>query len=48
MDERWHGSLFQIFEATDENDLDFAIAHIDKEEHRSDRVGTYRGIRAAR
>ena len=45
-------------EATDENDLDLAIAvfregmHIDKEEEdrsdRSDRVGTYRGTRAAR
>ena len=41
--------------ATDENDLDFAIAifcegtHIDKEEEdQSDRVGTYRGTRAAR
>ena len=41
--------------ATDENDLDLAVAvfhegmHIDKEEEdRSDRVGTYRGIRAAR
>ena len=41
--------------ATDENDLDLAIAvfregmHIDKkEEDRSDRVGTYRGTRAAR
>ena len=41
--------------ATDENDLDFAIAdflvgtHIDtEEEDRSDLVGTYRGIRAAR
>ena len=38
---------------TDETDLDFAIAvfrvgtRIDKED-RSDRVGTYRGIRAAR
>ena len=39
-------------EATDENDLDLAIAvfregmHIDKEEEdRSDRVGIYRGIR---
>ena len=42
-------------EATDENDLDLAIAvfregmHIDKEEEdRSDRVGTNRGTRAAR
>ena len=42
-------------EATDENDLDLAIAffcegmHIDKEEEdRSDRVGTYHGTRAAR
>ena len=26
MDERWHGSLFQIYEVRDENDLDFAIA----------------------
>ena len=25
MDERWHDSLFQMSEATDENDLDFAI-----------------------
>ena len=24
--ERRHGSLFQIYEATDENNLDFAIA----------------------
>ena len=55
MDERWHGNLFQVSEATDENDLDLAIAvfregmHIDKEEEdRSDRVGTYRGTRAAR
>ena len=54
MDERWHGSLFQIFGATDENDLDFVTAvfrvetHIDKEEDRSDRVGTYREIRAVR
>ena len=44
-----------MFEATDENDLDLAIAvfregmHIDKEEEdRSDRGGTYRGTRAAR
>ena len=50
MDERWHGNLFQMSEATDEKDLDLAIAvflegtHIDKEEEdRSDRVGTYRG-----
>ena len=55
MDERWHGNLFQVSEVTDENDLDLAIAvfregtHIDKEEEdRSNRVGTYRGTRAAR
>ena len=42
-------------EATDEKDLDLAIAvfregmHIDKEEEDlGDRVGTYRGTRAAR
>ena len=55
VDERWHGNLFQRCEATEENDLDLAIVvfregtHIDKEEEdRSDRVGTYRGMRAAR
>ena len=26
MDERLHSSLFQIYEATDENDSEFAIA----------------------
>ena len=30
MDERWPGSLFQSLEATDENDLDFAIPVIRK------------------
>jgi len=55
MDERWLGNEFQIFEATDENDFEVAMevlragTHIDKnEEERSDRVGTYCGIRAAR
>ena len=55
MDERWPGSLFQILEATDEKDLDFAIPvfrfgpHSDNEEEdRNDHVGTYCGIRAAR
>ena len=49
MDERGHGNLFQVSEATDEKDLDLAIAVFregmdDKEEEdRSDRVGTYRG-----
>ena len=47
MDERWHGSLFQISDATDENDLNFDNAdfrvgtHIDKEEEdQRDRIGT--------
>ena len=55
MDERWPGSIFQIIEATDEKELDFAIpvfrlgTHSDnEEEYRNDRVGTYREIRAAR
>ena len=55
MDERWHGNLFQVSEATDEKYLDLAIAvlsegmDIDKEEEdRSDRVGTYSGTMAAR
>ena len=53
-----HANMYittQVSEATDENDLDLAIAvfcegtHIDKEEEdRSDRVGTYRETRAAR
>ena len=54
MDKKWHDSLFQIYEATDENDSDFAIAvfcigtHTDKEEKdSSDRGGIYPGIRAA-
>ena len=47
MEERWPGSLFQTLEATDENDLDFAISvyllrtHRDNEEEDlNDRVGT--------
>ena len=55
MDEGWPGSLFQTLEATDENDLDFAIPVLrlgtcrdNEEEDRNDRVGTNRGIRAAR
>ena len=55
MDERWLGSAFQMFEATDENDLEFAMVvlrggtHIDNdEEERSARVGTYFGMRDAR
>ena len=47
--------LIPTLEARDENDLDFAIpvfrvgTHSDNEkEDRSNRVGTYRGIRAAR
>ena len=55
MDERWHGNLFQMSEATNEKNLDLAIAvfrewmHIDKEENdRSDRLGTYRGKMAVR
>ena len=55
MDERWPGSLFQTLEATDENDLDFAIpvfrlgTHSDNEEEdRNDRVGTHRGIKVER
>ena len=55
MDERWHDNLFQVSEATDEKDLDLAIAvfregmNIDKEEEdSSDCVDTYRGTIAAR
>ena len=48
-------NLFQMSEATDEKDLELAIAvfrevvQIDnKENDRSDRIGTYRETRAAR
>ena len=55
MDERWLGNAFQIFEATDENNLEFSMVvlcggtHIDNDkEERSARVGTYFGLRDAR
>ena len=55
MDERWLGSAFLMFEATDVNDLEFAIVvlrggtHIAKDEkERSARVGTYFDMRDAR
>ena len=38
MDDRWFGNAFQMFEATDENDLEIAMVvlrggtHIDKDE----------------
>ena len=55
MEDRWFGSAFQIFEATDENDLEVAMGvlrggmHIEKdEEERSARAGTYLGMRDER
>ena len=54
MKESRHGSLFQIYKAMYKNDLDFVIvvccvgSHIDMEEDQSDRLSTYRGIRATR
>ena len=55
VDERWFGSEFQIFGATDENDLDIGMevlckgTHIDMdEENWSDRTGAYRGKSTAR
>ena len=55
MDERWFSSEFQIFGATDENDLEVAMevlrkgTHIDKdEEDPSDRTGAYRGMSTGR
>ena len=54
MDERWFGSEFQIFGATDENDLEDAMevlrkgTPIDKdEEDLSDRTGANRGMSTA-
>ena len=55
MEDRWFGNAFQIFEATDENDLEAAMVilrggtHIEKdEEERSARAGTYLGMRDER
>ena len=55
MDKRWFGSEFQIFGATDENDLEVALevlhkgTPIDKdEEDWSDRTGAYCGMSTAR
>ena len=55
MEDRWFGNAFQIFEATDENDLEAAMVvlrggtHINKdEEERSARSGTYFGMRDER
>ena len=55
VDERWFGSEFQIFGATDENDLEVAMEVLRKgtlvdkdEEDRSERTGAYRGMSTAR
>ena len=55
MEDRWFGNAFQIFEATDENDLEVAMVvlrggtHIDKaEEERIGRACTYLGMRDER
>ena len=50
IDDRIHGSAFQILEATDENDMEVAMLvlcgeHIDRdEEERNACDGTYRGM----
>ena len=55
MEDRWFGIAFQIFEATDENDLEAAMVvlrggtQIERhEEERSGRAGTYLGMRDER
>ena len=55
MEDRWFGNAFQIFEATDENNLEAAMVvlcggtHIEKdEEERSGRAGTYLWMRDER
>ena len=55
MEDRWFGKAFQIFEATDENDLEAAMVvlrggtDIERhEEERSGRAGTYLGMRDER
>ena len=39
MDERWHGSLFQISDATDDNDIDFAITVLHVETRKTSKIG---------
>ena len=55
MEDKWFGNAFQIFEATDENDVEAAMVvlrggtHIEiDEEERSARAGTYLGMRDER
>ena len=55
MENRWFGNAFQIFEATDENDLEADMVvlpggtHIEKdEEERIAHAGTYLGMRDER
>ena len=55
MEDKWFGNAFQIFEATDENDLEAAMVvlrggmHIEKEEdERSAHAGTYLRMRDER
>ena len=52
MEDRWFGNAFQIFEATDENDLKAAMVVLRGGMHteieRSAREGTYLGIRDER
>ena len=54
MEDRWFGNAFQTFEATNENDLEVAMVvlrggtHIEKDEERSARAGTYLGMRDER
>ena len=52
MEDRWFGNAFQIFEATDENDLEVTMVvlrggtHIEKDEKEgSARAGTYLGMK---
>ena len=54
MEDRWFGNAFQTFEATNENDLEVAMVvlrggtHIEKDEERSARAGTFLGMRDER
>ena len=55
MEDRWFGKAFQIFEATEEKDLEAAMVvlrggtHIERhEEERSGCAGTYLGMRDER
>ena len=48
MEDRWFGNAFQVFEATDENDLEAAMVVLRGGTHIEKDAGTYLGMRNER